>query len=1250
MDDQAKAGSELLDNGPKRAANSAQTNLLRTAKSPKALGKTDKRAAYRTRDWSLYFFFRIMRRAEMEKTRQRLREAMPDPAPASAASGSSPGSGQDSSLLTLKFDLAYPSLVNPGLVRQAVADPVAGHPPADDAADAFLNWLKVLVDGDGEPLRQEASDLSAFFLEEKPSVVPEAAGGEAAASAAGDMSATAMAEASAISKLVTESFHKGDVDSALSLARDPAAFVEYLRANYAQLLESLRDKLHEPADELVPGPLVHVVLYELLRQHAPAFAGRDGNGNLLIAPAIRSESAEDLRKVRDEICDQTPVSLAFTYSGLRALKVDRDTLASFPDAFKEGMAARARRLGDIGPSAPENWEGELGLAFVHGYFSTGSNLEVDKPEKPLKESFWKRLRSEVRAFNDPVDKEASELRLWIGLLFRIIGLEILHIELGQDPYDLREETDKKEKEEIEEITPRVEHFGFRDGLSQPFVDMKLGQTLPGGGTASRRGSWTPVAPGEIFLDQEDESGQVHQFPANPALREGATFLVFRKLEQDVAGFRAFIGRQRPRDEWAQRTLEAQFVGRWPNGTPLSQSPQTERAVTRDAEPSLNDFRYGDDPMGLKCPLGAHIRRANPRDIGGRNDVRHHRILRRGISYGGPLLHHKTPDDGEKRGLLFIAANARIDLQFEVVQADWINGGEFLGQAGLGRCPLTGANDGSLTATFLESGAAAPVRGLPSFVTMRGGDYFFAPGTKALQDIAARKTFPAEESELCLKGYSMGEAATSDLFGLDRLTEYSKRMFTAKPEERVVRVQARPPEAASTTMTDPEKIAFVARYEDVTRVLSNDVTADAVDFSVWPYRDAGRRITRGEDFLIATDAAGSPSRQRLLEILDHGWKALETLLGRDPMDVVGEVARTQLDRALRTTSRARRIDLIDDLATPAAYAVVDKVFGMPGPRWVTEIAAAIPFARQHVGDVPPDWFARVTGEKPSDPGLTTMQVWTTMLVADLIANVQVQQPLQVLAKQAGAEMLSHLDIKLAEAAQASRSGAPAPNTLVTAFLAKLKDTDSLARYYPGEPDPRTLMSLYLKDVALILLEILGSLLAVVPFTFASVMKALLDRRIDLALLAPRLSTEGIRRLIYEAERLNPNVQVRMRRCERDTSFGNQTICKRDIVAAIIGAANMDGKTFKDPERLSLDNCDPFSSSAPARDLEKYLLFGVEGSQKICWGRRRVAMPVLEECIKATGRLQGLRRVAGPGGEPVTLAGVTVGLPARFTRTL
>jgi cytochrome P450 len=166
------------------------------------------------------------------------------------------------------------------------------------------------------------------------------------------------------------------------------------------------------------------------------------------------------------------------------------------------------------------------------------------------------------------------------------------------------------------------------------------------------------------------------------------------------------------------------------------------------------------------------------------------------------------------------------------------------------------------------------------------------------------------------------------------------------------------------------------------------------------------------------------------------------------------------------------------------------------------------------------------------------------------------------------------------------------------------------------------------------------MASIPLAFASVMGALFKYRLDLPTLVdvkPPIP-DVLSHIIYEADRLNPTLPVRMRYCETDTNLsGNAEVKKGEWVAPLIRAANMDPRVFGEPFRFKLD-----------RDIKTYLLFNEAENSRVCWGRDRVAMIVLQECVKAASRLQGLRGVAGKGGEPAKLAGITIGLPARFTR--
>ena len=770
--------------------------------------------------------------------------------------------------------------------------------------------------------------------------------------------------------------------------------------------------------------------------------------------------------------------------------------------------------------------------------------------------------------------------------------------------------------------------------------MKLGTPPPGGGTPNQDGTWTPVAAGEIFLSEPDEDNQTHQLPINKNLRLGSTYLVFRKLEQDVSAFRTFLDRCCPGDRKAQNALAAQFVGRWQDGAPLVSSSAHANSAGQSKDAALNDFRYAaDDPLGKQCPLGAHIRRVNPRDTGGRREARRHRILRRGISYGGPLLKEGAQDDGEKRGLLFVAANSRIDLQFEVIQGQWINGGEFLGQSGLGRCPLTANHNGATSDSFLKAGASAPITGLPRFVTTRGGDYFFVPGIEALREISKKGRFAPDAGKI--PSFSMGDAATPALLDAEQLRKYGQDILSQPDRSEKAAIHVELPSPGG-------KFCFIGQHRDVAYVLKNGELAGEPkrpEFSVRQYREHGRGIARGSDFLVGTEdyVSTAPTRKRLRTILE---KACSTLAkgneGRSMADLVRGVAQRATEITLRRTDSARRIDLIKDLATPATYAVIREVYGVQAPEWLTEISAAMRFARQHVGDLPSDWLAKLAGKEPDNRGVATLQTWSAIILADLIGNAQSLQHLRAFSRQAGSEMMNHLDhiVLAARAALAAQASLPPkPMTLVQAFIINAKD-DEIRDLYIGLGHGGDWHPLYFKDVNTLLLEIVGTTMASIPLAFGGVMEGLLKYRIDLDMLIRKHGVSPSR-IIYEAERLNPILEIRMRYCEVKTTLpSGATVEEGERVACLIRAANLDERVFKEPFRLVFDE--------KRREIEKYLLFNEQGNPRECWGRNRVAMVVLQECLMAASRLQGLRRVAGKAGNPPTLFRVRVSLPVRFTR--
>jgi deferrochelatase/peroxidase EfeB len=203
------------------------------------------------------------------------------------------------------------------------------------------------------------------------------------------------------------------------------------------------------------------------------------------------------------------------------------------------------------------------------------------------------------------------------------------------------------------------------------------------------------------------------------------------------------GSSLPGDRQARReAIAARTVGRWHNGTSLVRYPDRP-GTTQDAATGAtvdhapdNDFMYGaEDPAARRCPLGAHIRRANPRDglAPGSPEqlaiVNSHRMLRVGRSY--------APRDGTP-GLLFMCVNVDIERQFEFVQESWLHNPSF---AGLERetDPLLGHERPPRCFTVDNSAGPLRLAGLAEFVRMRGGGYFFLPSRTAYRFLV---TFPA----------------------------------------------------------------------------------------------------------------------------------------------------------------------------------------------------------------------------------------------------------------------------------------------------------------------------------------------------------------------------------------------------------------------------------------------------------------------------------------------------------------------------
>lgn len=400
------------------------------------------------------------------------------------------------------------------------------------------------------------------------------------------------------------------------------------------------------------------------------------------------------------------LNVAIARSGLQKLGVQAAALDAFSLAFQEGMTGPSRRrvLGDTGESAPESW-----------------------------------------AWGAPAGASIDVLAL-------VYAPSREQLETALAPYRALRESGLIEHRRLEATRGDREHFGFRDGISQP--------ALEGVRTGPPRDT---IKAGEVLLGYPNEYGQ---FTARPLLSpeedpehllaldaagsgradlaRNGSYLVLRQLEQDVAGFWSHLDAVAAGNGDADGGavgLAARMVGRWPDGAPLVLSPEFD-------DPGLslaNDFTYQHrDPFGLRCPIGAHLRRAHPRDMldpspGSWRSLaidKRHRLLRRGRRYG-PTLERDAAlagGDGKERGLQFMCLCASLERQFEFVQHTWVNNPNF---NGLYEDPDPLLGPAGRTFTMQARPARRRVTGLPAFVRTRGGGYFFLPGIRALRWLGSR---------------------------------------------------------------------------------------------------------------------------------------------------------------------------------------------------------------------------------------------------------------------------------------------------------------------------------------------------------------------------------------------------------------------------------------------------------------------------------------------------------------------------------
>ena len=380
----------------------------------------------------------------------------------------------------------------------------------------------------------------------------------------------------------------------------------------------------------------------------------------------------------------TWVSVAVTYQGLKALGVPPPSLDSFSWEFRQGMAARAKDLGDVGPGSPENWEEPLGTSDVHVVIVAVS------PDEAQLEAALARARNTYQQMK---------------------GIKAIW------------------RQNCHALPNEKEPFGFRDGMSHPAIE---GSGIPGSNPKEE-----PLKAGEFVLGYPDELGGIQKTEPEVLGRNG-TYVVFRKLHQRVADFRRYLKTNSTNPD-EEEFLAAKMMGRWRSGAPLALCPFHDDPELGADPLRNNDFLFqADDPSGFKTPGGSHIRRSNPRDASIAGVARIHRMIRRGTAYGPLLPEGVLDDDGADRGLMFAFVGAHIGRQFEFVQSEWINDGIFFG-AGSDKDPIIGSNGGAGNFTLPRKPVRKRCQGIPQFVVTRGGEYCFMPGLKALRWLADLQT-------------------------------------------------------------------------------------------------------------------------------------------------------------------------------------------------------------------------------------------------------------------------------------------------------------------------------------------------------------------------------------------------------------------------------------------------------------------------------------------------------------------------------
>ena len=414
-----------------------------------------------------------------------------------------------------------------------------------------------------------------------------------------------------------------------------------------------------------------------------------------------NDNPNDPPRCKPDYC----LNLGITWPGMIALEIkDLVPAISFKSfgAFTAGAAARAGLVGDTGPSAPQNWITAFGKGSDH-VLVTLHAISQDALKK-----YSDRLSglfAEEHAFQE----------IWQG-----DGMALTEMKNGEPVF-----------------TSKV-HFGYTDGISMT--------TIRGGPERYPRDHQQPCEPW-LFVLQDDAENYFVPEPRELGLN--GSFAVFKKIVTDVVGFENLL--QSNKEKIDPELLAAKICGRWRNGVPLALSPETDSPPGGISPEQLNNYEYvnadgSGDARGLRCPVGAHMRRINPRgqpvagqgQPGGSNNT--HRLIRRGMPYG-PAYDPSQPYDGIERGLLGYFINSSIENQYEFVLGHWVNDSEFAGAVRLdpkSKDPMIGMQDPAESIFVIPQASGSPpikITGFSNFITTKAAAYCFLPSVTAIKFIS-----------------------------------------------------------------------------------------------------------------------------------------------------------------------------------------------------------------------------------------------------------------------------------------------------------------------------------------------------------------------------------------------------------------------------------------------------------------------------------------------------------------------------------